>query len=69
MSPPANANWFPTIGPEANSNTTAAIAMILKDMVVFELITAWYMQYDNKHNDEFHLWMPELVFDSNFIIK
>ena len=34
-SPPANASWFPTIGPDANSNTTAAIDAMLKAMVVF----------------------------------
>ncbi|MGB7956839.1 MAG: hypothetical protein WCF23_22935 [Candidatus Nitrosopolaris sp.] len=34
-SPPANASWFPTIGPDANSNTTAAIDAMLRAMVVF----------------------------------
>ena len=34
----ANANWFPTIGPEANSNTTAAIDAILNTMLVFGFI-------------------------------
>jgi hypothetical protein len=34
--PYANACWFPVIGPEANSNATAAMAIVLNAMVVFD---------------------------------
>ena len=37
-SPPANASWLPTIEPDANSNTTAAIDAMLRAMVVFGFI-------------------------------
>ncbi len=32
----ANARWFPSIGPEANSNATAAMTRVLNVMVVFD---------------------------------
>jgi hypothetical protein len=34
----ADACWSVTIGPEANSNTTAAIAIVLKGRNIFEFI-------------------------------
>jgi len=34
----ADACWFPTIEPDANSIITAAIAAMLKTMLVFEFI-------------------------------
>ena len=36
----ADACWFPTIGPEANSNATAAMAIVLNAIVVFEFIVS-----------------------------
>ncbi len=38
----ANAWWSATIGPEANSNTTAAIATILRTVLVLEFIVLYY---------------------------
>jgi len=34
----ANACWFPTIGPVANNSAAAAIAAMLRVMVVFDFI-------------------------------
>jgi hypothetical protein len=39
----ANACWFPTIGPDTNNNTTAAITILLNVMVVFEFIDFFYL--------------------------
>jgi hypothetical protein len=43
------------MGPDANSNTAAAIAAILNATYVFEFINICYERSDNKDNDEFHL--------------
>ena len=40
--PKACACWFATIGPDANNTITAAIAVVLKAIPVFEFINVHY---------------------------
>jgi len=48
VAPYANACWFPVIGPEANSNATAAMAIVLNAMVVFDFIVSIHHFFDYK---------------------
>jgi hypothetical protein len=55
------------MGPDANSNTAAAIDATLNATYVFEFINICYGRSDNKDNDEFHLWVSLVVFVIYFI--
>lgn len=41
--------WFPTIGPDAKSNTNATMARLLTAIPVFEFISVYHVQLDKVH--------------------
>mgnify|MGYP007135528123 CR=1 FL=1 len=66
LSPKPNAWWFPMIGPDANSNTTAAIARLLRAMLVFEFISLYLLWHMKRHLEAW--WMiiiPNIYGKSN----